>query len=180
MIKERCIEPDKCNPNNYVLDTNVFEHLAKNGDALKHMKSLFTKGHCYYITDVQNREIIGVPDRTGKYEDPSAWNASLNASKIIDIIESLQVKHISCVASLQKNFWLLDGSMRIKTGERTAMFNDIRNNNSKHLSDAQIAEAAIFNYCALITDDKKLLNKVNKHFPGKAILLNKYISDNPL
>ena len=177
-IENRCVIPNKENIYNYVFDTNVIDFLTKDANSINHCTRLIKKGHCYYITDVQDREIAGTPDRTGDYRNNDAWRRPKNADEMFNLVEVLNMKTLSCIASLRLNFWLLDGSMRIlkKTGTRTEMFKSIHNSNSRYISDAQIAEAAIYHDCFLITNDFRLQKKVNEYFPGRAISLLDYLN----
>jgi len=77
---------------------------------------------------------------------------------------------------LRQNFWVLDGSMRMleNTGVRTKMFESIHNSNKRYISDAQIAEAAIYHECFLVTNDRRLQKNVTDYFPGRAFSLIDY------
>lgn len=159
---------------NYVWETNALNRLADDIEMLRHCHATIEEGHRYYITTVQERELIGIPDRTMKYDDVSKWGSA--QKKAFEIMEALDFKRVSCVPLLYRNFWLLDGSMRIleDNGIRTDMFNSIYNNNNRHKRDATIAEAAMYHGCTLISNDGRLRNKVNCFFPSSAISFEEY------
>ena len=176
--ENRCVIPNKDNKDNYVFDTNVLEVLAKDVELIKRCTYFIKKGHCYYITDVQGREIVGVPDRTGDYRNNEAWRRPESADAMLSLIELLEIKTISCIASLRLNFWILDGSMRVleSAGVCAKMFDSIHNSNKRYISDAQIAEAAIYHDCLLLTNDRRLQKKVTDFFPGRAFSLVDYFN----
>lgn len=167
-----------CNPDdrfqNYVWDTQSLNQLATDDEMIEQCKQAIGLGHRYYITEVQERELVGFPDRKMNYQDASAWASP--ESQTLAAMNILGFLRLSCVALLYPHFWILDGSMRIleMSGLRIDMFNEIYNNNNNHKRDATIAEATIFHGCTLITNDKRLKNKVNKYFPGKAITYAEY------
>lgn len=159
---------------NFLWDTNSLNKLAADSKMIQCCYDAIGSGHCYYITTVQERELMGVPDRTLEYDNLSKWGPVQH--KTLDIIKSLGFRKISCIALFYHNFTLLDGSMRILEpyGPRIDMFNSIYNHNNHHKRDATIAEAAIYHGCTLITGDKRLRNKVNLFFPNKAITFDEY------
>lgn len=95
------------------------------------------------------------------------------AIKLMKIIAKLQTKHVNKIVTLRHNRWILDGTYEVIPNDEIAayeMFSDILNNNdNQHYNDAMIAMTAIVNGCTLVSDDKRLFNKVNRHFPGRAI-----------
>lgn len=159
---------------NYIWDTQSLNELATDAEMVALCKRAFDAGQRYFITTVQERELVGVPDRTMKYSDDGAWGEYQERTLLL--MEELNFCRCSCVALFYQNFWLLDGSMRIlpDSGPRTDLFNDIYNNNNHHKRDATIGEAAVYHGCTLITNDKRLRNKVNKYFPGTAISYDEY------
>lgn len=173
-----CYIPDETNKHNYVIDTCVFDKkLATDENSVAHFCSMIPKGYCYFYTTAQQREIKGIQDRKGDY---TALSPSGNMQKILDVIEALSVKRISCCTVFYPDFMLLDGTFRFleETGEnatRYAMTMAIDNNNNNHRKDAIIAEATIYNKCKLITTDRRLLNKVNHYFPGCAVHFDEFI-----
>ena len=166
--------PDKNGFQNYVWDTQSLNQLAEDDEMIERCKQAICLGHRYYITTVQERELMGVPDRKMNYEDPSAW--SKPKEQTFKVMDSLNFLRLSCVALLYPNFWVLDGSMRIleTSGPRIDMFNEIYNNNNRHKRDATIAEATIFHGCTIITNDDRLKKKINIYFPGRAITYAEY------
>lgn len=172
-----CVYPSAENPNNFVFDTNNINRLALDAIAIEKCKLAIKHGYQFYITDVQVREFMGVPDRKGTYSDPASWHMSENLDQIRSIIKNLNIQHISCVALLLKHFWTLDGSMRIldDKGPLFEMFQTIHNKNRSHLRDATIAEATVYNHCKLVTNDRRLRNKMNSFFPGSAITYEDFL-----
>lgn len=172
-----CVQPSAENPNNFVFDTNNINRLATDITTVEKCKLAIDHGYRFYITDVQVREFMGVPDRKGTYCDPTSWCPSNNLERIRCLIKKLNMQHISCVALFLKNFWTLDGSMRIldDNGPLVEMFQAIHNKNRSHLRDATIAEATVHNHCKLITNDKRLRNKMNSFFPGSATTYEEFV-----
>lgn len=172
-----CVRPFAENPYNFVFDTNNINRLAVDTVAINNCISAMKEGYCFYITDVQQREFMGWPDRKGTYSDPKSWHPSENYKQIYSLIDRLNIQYISCVALLLEGFWTLDGSMRILDDEGSLyeMFQSIHNKNRSHLRDATIAEATIYNHCKLVTNDKRLRNKMNLFFPGTAITYKDFI-----
>lgn len=166
--------PDKEKFQNYVWDTQSLNQLATDDEMIEQCKQAIASGHRYYIASVQERELGGVPDRKMNYQDASAWKKP--ESRTFAVMDILGFLRLSCISLFYKNFWILDGSMRIleTSGLRIDMFNEIYNNNNNHKRDATIAEATIFHDCTLITNDKRLRNKINKYFPGRAITYAEY------
>lgn len=173
-----CVTPNINNHNNYVFDTNILNRLAKEPVNIELCNLAVEHGYCFFITDVQIRELNGIPDRTGNYADSCAWRPAENAALIFSIIRKLHMEYISCVALLLLNFWTLDGSMRIldDKGPYYEMFQTIHNKNPHHLRDATIAESTIYNHCKLISNDKRLRNKMNSFFPNSAMPYDEFIN----
>ena len=167
------IEPSNCFQN-YIWDTQTLNVLAEDAEMISLCRYSTSKGHRHFITTVQERELAGIPDRTMQYLDPNAWRESEKRS--FAVMEELGFCRLSCVSLLYQNYWILDGSMRIleSSGTRVDMFHEIYNNNNHHKRDATIAEAAVYHGCTLITNDKRLRNKVNKYFPDSAITYGEY------
>lgn len=159
---------------NFIWDTQSLNLLVSDAGMVSLCKRALETGHRYFITTVQERELIGVPDRTMKYSDGDTWGQY--QKKTFLVMEDLMFCRCSCIALLYPGFWLLDGSMRIlsDSGPQTDMFYDIYNNNNHHKRDATIGEAAVYHGCMLVTNDKRLRNKVNKHFPETAISYDEY------
>lgn len=172
-----CVEPNPNNPNNYVFDTNVLNQLVSDATAIELLKGALEHGYCFFITDVQLRELNGMPDRTGRYTDAASWHPSKNYVQIQKMINELNIQNISCVALLLKGFWTLDGSMRILDDKDPyfEMFQAIHNDNLHHLRDATIAEATLHNHCKLVSKDKRLRNKVNSFFLNSALSINEFM-----
>lgn len=172
-----CVHPSPENPYNFVFDTNNINRLVVDIVAIENCKRAIKKGYCFYITDVQQREFMGWPDRKGTYSDLKSWHPSENYKQIYSLIDELNIQHISCIALLFKGFWIDDGSMRILDDEGSLyeMFQSIHNKNRNHLRDAAIAEATVYNHCILVTNDKRLRNKMNNFFPRSAITYEDFI-----
>lgn len=175
-----CYIPDKNNENNILLDTCVYDkRLCGNDTDIDKLKSAMDYGFQYFKTDVQEREISGVPDRKRTYDKP--WETNPNAPAIMKIMKYLDVKKVSCYAHpMYLYFVILDGTFRVmedenSTDPRVKMFYEIYNHNKNHLRDAIIAEASIYNNCKLVSTDGRLIRKVNKFFEGSAIHYDDFI-----
>lgn len=168
------VEPSGNGFQNYVWDTQSLNLLATDNEMIERCKGAYNEGHRYYITMVQVRELAGWPDRKMNYDDPNAW--SMRQDQTFIVMETLDFHRLSCVAVLYPGFFILDGSMRLleDSGLRIDMFNDIYNNNNHHKRDAIIGEATVYHRCCLISNDKRLRNKINKYFPETAITYEEY------
>lgn len=174
-----CYIPDLKNSNNIILDSCVYDkRLLNNNNDINKLKKATNNGYAFYITEIQNRELCGVPDRTYKYND---WEPNPNIEKLKSIIDELCVKRVSCYGNVGYQYMvLLDGTYRViedesSNDERVKMFYDIFNHNNHHLRDAIIAEAAIYNNCVLVSIDGRLIRKVNSHFENKAMNYDEFI-----
>ena len=158
---------------NYMLDTCTINRLADSEENTKLLFHSIQYGYRYYKTDVQDRELIGIPDRTLEYEKAEAWKTSARAKIAIGILDGINAERIPCVATPLRNFWLLDGSMRLwpdkGTGRVADMMDEIFNGNIHHMRDAVIAEATVFSNCILITADKRLYKKLKNYYPENVI-----------
>ena len=177
---DECYAPNIENPHNYLLDTCVFDKkLSPSHEDVNLLLGASKRGYEFYVTELQSREIHGVPDRKGTYD--TKWEQPENATIIEEIFELLDVKRVSCYGHIgYKWFVLLDGTYRLiedenNDDERVKMFYDIFNHNNRHLRDAIIAEAAIYNHCTLVSVDNRLIKKVNSHFENRAISYDEFI-----
>jgi len=145
---------DIVNPNpenhNYMLDTSAIEHLDSEQKKLC-VRSL-SFDYRYFVTDVQIRELLGVPDRTLDYKNPKYNPPSEKINTLNQLFSDLNIKWVDCVVNLHLNFWLLDGSMRILEEDslESDIFREIHKGKNRYTNDATIAEAAIKNHCVLI------------------------------
>lgn len=163
----------------FMFDTCALNRIVSIPEHINILKQAETKlGYKYFISDVQERELKGIPDRTLDYENPNAYKASKQGEKALQYIQMLNMTKASCIASTYKDFTRADGSMRFasRTGKRAEMFNAICLNNNHHRRDAIIAEASINEDCILITVDNRLHKKTNQFYPESSMLYDDFIS----
>lgn len=179
-ITRDCYIPNEKNKNNILFDSCVYDkRLLGNSDDIEKLLLAISSGYAYFKTEVQEREICGVPDRNYAYDKP--WIPNSNADQIMKILKELDVKRVSCYGHVgYQYFVLLDGTYRPienenSKDERVKMFYDIFNHNDRHLRDAIIAEAAIYNHCILVSVDNRLIRKVNSHFANRAMNYDEFI-----
>lgn len=166
---------------NYMLDTCALNSIADSKEHTKLIGNSILYGYRYYKTDVQERELNGVPDRTLEYEKADAWKLTDRAKIAKTVLVEIKAERVSCVAAFLHNFFVLDGSMRLCPDEGTGpianMMQEIHNQNIHHMRDAMIAESAIYNNCILVTADKRLYKKVKKYFPQNVINYYDFIDE---
>ena len=181
MIYLNFTTPDDKNKYNFVFDTYVLEKkLASDSDVVEKCQYKLKYDYRYYISDVQINEVLGRPVRKYKHEDQPIWTPSKNIDKVQRVVDALCIERISCVAANLPNFTFLDGSFReypdySASEPITAMLFEIHNKNLKHLMDAIIAEAAIYNKCYLVSTDIRAIGIVNKYFPDNAFHYDEFI-----
>ena len=178
------VEPDENNNYNFLFDTCALIHLSKNLCVAEKMKEKLKDNYRYYICTVQNGEISGVPFKKLEKYFSSNWVRHQDHDTITDIAKILEIRRVSCVALPFHDFCVLDGSFRefidYSSEPKSAMFYEIWNMNWKHIMDAIIGEAAIYNNCYLISTDGRLINTVNKHFDGRAMEYKDFILNSRL
>lgn len=142
-------------------------------------------GFRYYKTANQNFELQGLGTKvyTADAFFPPEFKISDALKKKIPIFADIQarlnVKRVSSIGSFMDGHWLLDGTYRVlddksaigKMTEKIFRANEkLREKHpfAQHY-DAMTAEAAIYNYCYLVTDDSKLKKLVVEDFPSQAI-----------
>lgn len=164
----------------FMFDTNTVNKIAQNSSDEMDIYDSITQGYEYYFTDIQ-------PDESGKaISSHKSGNTTTvyrkdaeYAINLLKIISRLQTRHVKNIATLCRFGWLLDGSYDFLPDNETLageMFFDILNSNERqYYNDAMIALTCIVNGCTLVTNDKRLFNKVNKHFPGRAIRYEDFI-----
>lgn len=179
-VLEDCYIPDTNISHNILFDSCVYDkRLLHNSKDIQKLKKMINIGFSYYYTIVQEREIIGVPDRKLKYNE--LWSPNPNAARELEILKSIEAKRISCYGHVMySDFVILDGTYRPiesknNPEKRVQMFYSIFNDNLNHLRDAIIAEAAIYNNCTFVSADKRPVNIVNQYFPKRALLYDNFI-----
>lgn len=182
-VSDNFEDPNSENKLNFLFDTTAFNRLAEHIEWIFILEQSLAKGARYYKTANQDYELMGIGAKTyDKDGIPHPIASEIFETKIPlfdDIKERLQIKRVSSMASFMRGHWILDGTYRLyddksAIGKMTdEIFDANKKLREKHPFaqhyDAMTAEAAIFNHCTLVTDDKKLKNIVNKHFPQRAI-----------
>ena len=87
---------------NYIWDTQSLNKLATDAEMVSLCKKAFVTGQRYFITTVQERELVGVPDRTMKYSDGDAWGKYQERTLLL--MEKLNFCRCSCVVLFYHNF----------------------------------------------------------------------------
>lgn len=167
--------------NRYMFDTNALNRICKNtGDEMVIYQSKCL-GREYFFSEIQCQE--SGANITKQYADvdpdfverkKAEWALSL-----LRVIPKLQTKYIGLIATFRPFGWMLDGTYNIlPDGEQGAakLFSDILNENDRqYYNDAMIAMTAIVHGCVVVTNDKRLFNKTNQHYPGRAIKYDDFI-----
>lgn len=163
----------------FMFDTCALNRIVSYPEHIDILKQAEIKlNYKYFITEVQERELNGIPDRTLDYENPKAYKSSKQGEKALQYIQLLNMTKASCIATAYKDFTRADGSMRFpsSTGRKAEMFDAICLNNNHHKRDAMIAEASINEGCILITVDNRLYKKINQFYPDSSKLYDDFIS----
>jgi len=165
---------------NYLFDTCAISKIAGDDNHTKRLIDSLSHGFRYYKTDCQDRELRGVPDRSLRYWDESAWKSCEEMNKALNLLDKVKAERVSCIATLLHNFTILDGSMREPPSKGSGLLSDmvdeIIKGNYKNIRDAVTAEAAVHNNCRLITSDQRMYRIVNRHFPKNIYKYNEFIS----
>lgn len=167
--------------NRYMFDTNALNSICSN--MLDEMAVYQSKGreYEYFFTEIQCQESSGNIAKKSQGIEPFLVERSRAdwALNLLRVIPKIQTQYVGQIATLRLNRWLGDGTFSIlPDGESDAaiMFSDINNDNDdQYYNDAMIAMTAIVHGCTVVTNDKRLFNKINKHFPGRAIKYEEFI-----
>ncbi|HEC87330.1 MAG TPA: hypothetical protein ENI49_05645, partial [Thermoplasmatales archaeon] len=138
----------------FMFDTTVF------GDILDNKINIekFPKYDRYYVTHVQYDEILGTPNETVR-------------KRVLEIFQKIPKKEIPTESFVVGLKYSRVGKAKLGGG---VLLEAIREGNLKHTRDALIGETAIKNGLILVTNDKRLLNKV-RDLGGQAITLGDFL-----
>lgn len=167
--------------NRFIFDTNAINRICEDHTSEAQIyKSKFV-GFEYYFSEIQCSEAGATMLKERKDENLNTINRS-RAEYAFDrlrVIPKLQTQYVGKIATLRPNGWPLDGTVEISDDEELPsidMFMDIlHENDQKYYNDAMIAMIGIQNGCTIVTNDKRLKNKVNHHFPGRAISFEEFM-----
>lgn len=175
-----CFEPDPTYPLNFMLDTSAINKLAERPEDLR----LFTLakeqlGYMYFLTLIQNREVIGM-NSDGSFK-ASVYDPEMQSKSplMLEIIEALPIIRIPNMATFISGAWLLDGTCDLleDEGKLNEVFNRVFNNNPKHLEDAVIVESAMHYNCTLVSNEKRMCNRTNAFFSGRALRYGDFVEE---
>ena len=164
--------------NRYMFDTCALNRICGNPSDEMHIYQTKQFGWEYYFSEIQcdesgNTALNGLEDALIEKEKVN------RAISLLRIIPKLQTKYIGLIATLRRNRWVLNGTYTPQPdSEQDAydLFVDILNENDRqHYNDAMIGMTAIVHGCTIVTNDRRFYNKVNKHFPGRAIRYDEYM-----
>ena len=175
-------EPDRSNPNNYMLDSCVYGTLAEDEELFNVFKESISKKFCYYTTAIQDMEFIeGKGAKTYNKECIPLIKKPVpsdSIEKFKQINKELNVKWVPEVATCMRDHTRLDGTNRFveKNSLEAKLLQEIMKKNNPdgnkpffYSHDAIIAEATVHYGCILVSDDRKLRHTVNQFCPGRAI-----------
>ncbi|MEA4813361.1 MAG: PIN domain-containing protein [Oscillospiraceae bacterium] len=165
----------------YMFDTNAINKICQNpNDEITIYKSKIN-GYEYYFTEIQCQESCAniIKKSEGLDSCLVERQRAEYALNLLRVIPKLQTCYVGQIATLRLNRWGSDGTFDIlqdNESEAAAMFSDILNDNDRqYYNDSMIALTAIVNGCTLVTNDKRLFNKVNNHFIERAIKYENFI-----
>ena len=153
--------------NRFMFDTSALNQIINKPDDEMLIYQTKLNGFEYYFTEIQGFE------------------AGNNISKLrdetnSDLVKRSDAEYVGQIATLRHNKWRLDGTFTLvsKSEQGAALlFSDILNNNDyQYYNDAMIAMCGIVYGCTIVTNDKRLYKKINKHFPDRAINYASFIS----
>lgn len=174
-------EPDRSNPNNYMLDTSAYNHIIESVEKMNATKKSISYGFCYYSTALQDNELSGKGAKTYNHDCISIANyvASPEFKQKISIVDKeLNVQLVPEIASCMRDHARLDGTVRFLAPDSLSgqIFENIVSKNKiesdkpfAYSYDAMIAEAAVNYGCILVSDYKKLRDEVKLFCPDGAI-----------
>lgn len=168
--------------NRYMFDTTALDSLCKaSGNDLQKVYASKEKGFEYYFTETQLEESennINSKEDTGM--DVVSRESAMRAIKMLKLVANIQKKYVGRIATLTPDRWILDGTFEIlPEGEDKAfeVYTEILNDNPKqHYNDAIIALTGLVNGCTLVVNDGRFRRIVNKHFSGRAIDYNEFLT----
>lgn len=161
--------------NRYMFDTNALNCICKNLDDETSIYQSKSLGWEYFFSEIQGKEAGAniTKQYAGVSPDVVERKKAELALSLLRIIQKLQTNYIGLIATLRPFGWALDGTYNIlpdNEQDAAKLFADILNeNDSQYYNDAMIAMTAIVNGCTVVTNDKRLFNKINHHYPGRAI-----------
>ena len=181
-MERQYAEPDRSNPNNYMLDSCVYGTLAEDEELFDVLKESVSKKFCYYTTAIQDMEFVeGKGAKTYNKECLPIIKKPVpsdSIEKFRQINKELNVKWVPEVATYMRDHTRVDGTNRFveKNSLEAKLLQEIMKKNNPdgnkpffYSHDAIIAEATVHYGCILVSDDKKLRYTVNQFCPGKAI-----------
>lgn len=161
--------------NRYMFDTNALNRICKNSFDEMVVYQSKCRGWEYFFSEIQCRESSAniVKQSVNVESNLVERNRAEWALTLLRVIPKLQTKYVGLIATLRPNRWILNGTYNIlPDNERDAakLFSDILNDNDKqYYNDAMIGMTAIVHGCVVVTNDRRFYNKVNSHYPGRAI-----------
>lgn len=128
-----------------MFDTNAYDRLISDPHALEIYAKAEDGGYEFYLTHIQIDEINEIPDKHKEKRGLAILFLAYGRPRIIDT-ESM----------------VLDVSRLdfCKFGEEDSYYNQLLNDSKNNCNDALIGETSIINGFTLVTDDKRLTNKI--------------------
>jgi len=134
----------------YMFDSNIFDQVVSGQIPITFINTRTKNGDKFYVTHIQKDELAQCPNIKRKNKLKRIFNAIPQDMKPTE----------SFVVGKSRI-----GMAKLSNGKT---LNKIRGNNMKKTNDALIGETALNNGYTLVTEDKKLRNKINK-MGGNAI-----------
>lgn len=179
-MQKKYSEPDRTNPNNYMLDTSAYNHIMESAEKMNATKKSITYGFRYYSTALQDNELSGKGAKTYNSDCESVSNFVMPPEfkqKINIIDKDLNVQLVPEIASCMRDHTRVDGTNRFAATDSLSgqIYEKIVKKEAsnkrpfEYYYDAMIAEAAINYGCILVSDDGELREEVNLLCPNGAI-----------
>lgn len=162
----------------FMLDTSALNRVIKSFEDIRLIVDSKAEGYQYFFTDIQFEEI----EKNILRRSPDVPQDLVERSRVywmLDLLKTMlriQTHHVKRYGTLKLNDLILDGSLTIMPDEVSDAHDDIHHHNDQHSNDAMIGVVAMEHGCVLVTEDRRLFNRVNAHTPGGAIRYADFIA----
>lgn len=162
----------------FMLDTSALNRIIKSPDDEMLIIKSKAEGCQYFFADIQFDEIAKIIRRPS----PGVPRELVERTRVywmLDLLKTMlriQTHYVKRYATLKLNDWILDDGLYIMPDEVSDAHDDIYHRNDQHFNDAMIGTVAMEHGCVLVTEDRRLFNRVNAHTPGGAIRYADFIA----
>ena len=173
-----CFEPDKSHPFNFMFDTTAINKLAERSEDVELLRRAGLElAYEFFMCRIQRGEVIGMKSDGTFHESFSVNNEK--SKRMLNIIDTLPIRRIPCLAAFVQRGILLDGTSYLvdSHGKLYDVFQSVFNNDPKNIDDAIIVESGIRHNCVIVSNDRAMCQNTNLCFPGQAIWYERFIKE---